>query len=206
MFSIWENNPGLWRPNIWSEFDRRLNEWTWGGTGIWTWMWVRIGVGWLQSRPNCWFCGRMGYNSNSFASWTNRFTFNWTIFFLRVENSSWSPQVHLLGGKEAFLVIIASHLTKKQEEDLLVVLRDNKETTGWTIADIKGLSPSIVQHRIHLIEEAKSKRDPQRRLNPIMQETVRVEILKLLDNEITYPTSNSQWVSPVHAVPKKAGL
>ena len=39
-----------------------------------------------------------------------------------------------------------------------------------------------------------------------MQETIRVEILKLLDNRIIYPISDSQWVSPVHAVPKKAGF
>ena len=53
-----------------------------------------------------------------------------------------------LGEKEALPVIIASHLTEKQEEDLLVVLR-NKEAIGWMMADIKGLSPSIIQHRIH---------------------------------------------------------
>jgi len=37
-----------------------------------------------------------------------------------------------------------------------------------------------------------------------MQEVVRVEILKLLDNEIIYPISDIQWVSLVHVVPKKA--
>ena len=84
------------------------------------------------------------------------------------------------------------------------MLRDNKEAIGWIITDIKGLSPSIVQHRIHLIEKSKSKRDPQRRLNPIMQEVIRVEILKLLDNEIIYPISDCQWVSSVHTVPKKS--
>ena len=102
-------------------------------------------------------------------------------------------------------MIIASHLTKKQEKDLLTVLRKNREAIGWTIADIKGISPSIVQHWIHLIEEAKPKRDPQRRLNPIMQEAICIEILKLLDNIINYPISDSQWV-PVHAVPKKPGF
>ena len=74
------------------------------------------------------------------------------------------------------------------------------------MADIKGLNPSIVQHRIYLIEEAKPKRDPQRRLNPIMQEAVRVKILNLLGNGIIYPISDSQWVSPVHVVPKKANF
>ena len=33
-----------------------------------------------------------------------------------------------------------------------------------------------------------------------------MEILKLLDNGIIYPISDSQWVSPVHVVPKKAGF
>jgi len=37
------------------------------------------------------------------------------------------------------------------------VLRDKKEAIGWTMADIKGLNPSIVHDRIHLIEEAKPK-------------------------------------------------
>jgi len=70
----------------------------------------------------------------------------------------------------------------------------------------KGISPFIVQHRIHLTEEAKPKRDPQRRLNPIMQEAIRTKIVKLLDNGIIYPISDSQWVFPVHTVPKKAGF
>ena len=39
-----------------------------------------------------------------------------------------------------------------------------------------------------------------------MQEVANAEIVKLLDNEIIYPISDSQWVSPVHAVPKKSGF
>ena len=71
---------------------------------------------------------------------------------------------------------------------------------------IKGISPSIVQHRIHLTDEAIPRRDPQCRLNPLMQEAVKTKILKLLDNGIIYPISDSQWVSPVHAIRKKAGF
>jgi len=52
-----------------------------------------------------------------------------------------------LGEKEVFPVIIASHLMEQQEEDLLPVLRKNREAIGWTMANIKGISPSIVQHR-----------------------------------------------------------
>ena len=54
--------------------------------------------------------------------------------------------------------------------------------------------------------DAKPVRDPQRRLNPKMKEVVRKEILKLLEAGIIYPVADSQWVSPVHCVPKKGGI
>ena len=46
----------------------------------------------------------------------------------------------------------------------------------------------------------------QRRLNPNMKEVVKKEIMKLLDAGIIYPISDSQWVSPIHVVPKKGGM
>ena len=39
-----------------------------------------------------------------------------------------------------------------------------------------------------------------------MKEVVRKEILKLLEAGIIYPVVDSQWVSPVHCVPKKGGI
>ena len=39
-----------------------------------------------------------------------------------------------------------------------------------------------------------------------MKEVVRKEILKLLETGIIYPVADSQWVSPVHCVPKKGGI
>jgi len=86
------------------------------------------------------------------------------------------------------------------------ILKRHKEAIGWTMKDIKGISPALVQHRIYLNDEAIPRKDPQRRLNPPMQDAVKTEILKLLDNGIIYPISDSQWVSLVHVVPKKAGF
>jgi hypothetical protein len=103
-------------------------------------------------------------------------------------------------------VIITSYLDDAQEEKLLDVLREHKEAIGWTIDDIKGISPSVVMHKIHLEEDAKPLREPQRRLNPAMQEVVRAKVIKLLDADIVYPISNSKWVSLIHVVPKWAGL
>ena len=56
------------------------------------------------------------------------------------------------------------------------MLKENKKVIGWIMTDIKGLSPSIIQHRIYLIEEAKPKR-----------EAILIEILKMLDSEIINP-------------------
>lgn len=47
-------------------------------------------------------------------------------------------------------------------------------------------------------------RDHQRKLNPAMKEVVLAKILKLLDQGIIYPISDSKWVSPIHVVPKKS--
>ena len=55
-------------------------------------------------------------------------------------------------------------------------------------------------------EEAKTIRQPQRKLNPHMQEVVRAEVLKLLQAGIIYLISDSLWVSPTQVVPKKSGI
>ncbi|GJR59746.1 putative nucleotidyltransferase, ribonuclease H [Tanacetum coccineum] len=47
---------------------------------------------------------------------------------------------------------------------------------------------------------------PQRRLNPKVQDVVKDEIVKLLDSGLIYPISDSPWVSPTHVVPKKGGM
>ena len=39
-----------------------------------------------------------------------------------------------------------------------------------------------------------------------MKEVVRKEILKLLEAGIIYHVADSDWVSPVHCVPKKGGI
>ena len=86
------------------------------------------------------------------------------------------------------------------------VLKEHKTAIGWTIADIKGISPSTCMHRILLEEGAKPSRQPQRRLNPPMMDVVKKEILKLLKVGVIYLISDSNWVSLVQVVPKKIGI
>ncbi|RVW35037.1 hypothetical protein CK203_079865 [Vitis vinifera] len=81
-----------------------------------------------------------------------------------------------------------------------------QESHWMTIYDLKGISPLVCTHHIYMEEDAKPVRQPQRRLNPHMQEVVRGEVLKLLQAGIIYPISDSLWVSPTQVVPKKSGI
>ncbi|XP_058216884.1 uncharacterized protein LOC131327767 [Rhododendron vialii] len=66
-----------------------------------------------------------------------------------------------------------------------------------------------VQKKVFLTEQVndvKPSRQPQRRLNPIMKDVVKAEVLKLLDVGIIYPIADSKWVSPIQVVPKKSGV
>ncbi|CAM8940836.1 unnamed protein product [Rhodiola kirilowii] len=111
-----------------------------------------------------------------------------------------------LGENNTLPVIIKSGLEAEQECRLVKVLRHHKLAIGWTLADLRGVSPTVCMHHILLEDGAKPSREPQRRLNPIMMEIVQKEIQKLLDADIIYPISDSQWVSPVHVVPKKTRI
>ncbi|KAA3473721.1 retroelement pol polyprotein-like [Gossypium australe] len=77
---------------------------------------------------------------------------------------------------------------------------------GWTIADIRGISPSVCMHKIILEDGERGTIDGQRRLNPIMKDVVKKEINKWLDAGIIYPILDSSWMSPVQCVPKKGGI
>jgi len=111
-----------------------------------------------------------------------------------------------LGENETFSVIISSKLNAHQKGKLLQTLKMHKNALGWTIADIKGISPLICTHMIYLEENAKPSREMQRRVNPNMKEVVKNKVIKLLDNGIIYSISDSKWVSPTQVIPKKSGV
>ena len=103
-------------------------------------------------------------------------------------------------------IVISSLLSTSEEGNLLHILRENKQALGWKITDLKDISLEVCTHHIYLEEEAKSVRQPQRRLNPHMQQVVKAEVLKLLQAGIIYPILDSTWVSPTQVVPRKSGV
>ncbi|GJU47158.1 retrovirus-related pol polyprotein from transposon TNT 1-94 [Tanacetum coccineum] len=111
-----------------------------------------------------------------------------------------------LHGDKSFPIIISSELSKKEKMLLLQVLEKRKGVIAWKMSDIKGISPSFYTHKILMEDNFKPVIQPQRRLNPKVQDVVKNEIVKLLDSGLIYPISDSSWVSPIHVVPKKGGM
>ncbi|KAJ9544292.1 hypothetical protein OSB04_023999 [Centaurea solstitialis] len=110
-----------------------------------------------------------------------------------------------LGDSGKLPVIISSSLEADQEEMLVHLLKLHTKAIGWTIADLKGISPTICQHKIILEDKNFNSVEPQRRLNPVMKDVVKKEILKWLDAGIIYPIASSTCVSHAQCVPKKGG-
>ena len=111
-----------------------------------------------------------------------------------------------LESERAMLVTISTALNKNEEQQLLRILRKYKEVISWSIEDLKGISHSICMHKFLLNDDAKTSVEHQRRLNSVMKDVVRKEVLKWLNLGFIYAISDSPWVSPVHVVPKNGGF
>ncbi|GJZ58099.1 reverse transcriptase domain-containing protein [Tanacetum coccineum] len=121
-----------------------------------------------------------------------------------------SMPLRALGPKQYFSrLVLLLIFPGSQEEALLKVLSKYKAAVGWTIANLKGISPSLCMHRIVTDPDLKASRDAQRSFESVIMKggsKGRVEVLKWLDAGIIYPISDSKWVSPTQKVPKKAGI
>ena len=103
-------------------------------------------------------------------------------------------------------MIISAKLSDEETRQLITVLETHRSALGYSLQDLKGISPALCTHRIPIEPDSASSREPQRRLNNAMREVVKKEVLKLLHAGIIYPVPNSEWVSPVQVVPKKGGM
>jgi hypothetical protein len=111
-----------------------------------------------------------------------------------------------LGADKTYPVIVSDELSPEEMDKLLNLLRKHKKVIGYSISDLKGIIPAFCNYRIPLEEQCKPIVEPQRRLSHAMCEVVKKEVIKLLDVGIIYPVPHSEWVSPVHCVPKKGGI
>ena len=116
------------------------------------------------------------------------------------------PHYAFLNGDTQTPVIISSHLSDKETAKLLAVLEKHRSVFGYSLEDLKGISPTLCTHHIPIDSTCTHSREPQRKLNNTMRDVIKKEVLKLLHAGIIYPVPHSKWVSPVQVVPKKGGM
>lgn len=103
-------------------------------------------------------------------------------------------------------VIISTTLSLKHEELLMQILKKYVWAIGWTLTDIREISPSYCMHKIRLEEGKEGSIERQRMLNPAMKEVVKKEIIKWLNPRVIYPIFDNSWVSPVQCILKKGRM
>ena len=69
---------------------------------------------------------------------------------------------------------------------MVETLRKYKEAIAWSMEDLKVIYLSICMHKVLMKENAKPFIGHQRRLNPMMKEVVRKEVLKWLNAGFIY--------------------
>ena len=60
-----------------------------------------------------------------------------------------------LDEKKIYLVIISANLSEQEEERLLKTLKKHHAAIGYTLDDLKGISPTLCQHKIKSEKDAK---------------------------------------------------
>jgi hypothetical protein len=74
---------------------------------------------------------------------------------------------------------------------MLAILEKHRPVFGYSLQDLKGISPTLCIHRIPIDPASTPSRESQCRLNNAMREVVKKAVLKLLHARIIYPVPHS---------------
>ena len=111
-----------------------------------------------------------------------------------------------LNGDRETPVIISDKLSYEETSKLIAILQKHRSVFGYSLQDLKGISPTLCTHRIPIDPSSTPSREPQRRLNNARREVVKKEVPKLLHAGIIYPmphagiiypVPHNEWVRPV---------
>ncbi|GKA50904.1 DNA-directed DNA polymerase [Tanacetum coccineum] len=93
-------------------------------------------------------------------------------------------------------VIVSSLLSNQEKRLLLEVLTKHKKALAWKISDIKGINPSFCTQKILMEENSKPTVQPQRRLNPKVQDVPKkggTTMITNKDNELIPTRTVTGW-------------
>ncbi|CAM8919424.1 unnamed protein product [Rhodiola kirilowii] len=112
-----------------------------------------------------------------------------------------SLRYEFLGPNSSLPIIVNSSLNDIETSKLLDVVRKHKDAIGYSIDDLKGISPNLCMHEINLESDSMPSRERARRLNPIVGKLLRKRSLNCLMRELFSPlrTLNGGFFQiPIH--------
>jgi hypothetical protein len=85
------------------------------------------------------------------------------------------------------------------------LFKEFRDVFAWSYEEMSGINPKIVEHEITTYPDAKPVRQKLRLVNPKKEETIKIEVDKLLKAGFIYPIHLTKWVSNLVLVNKKQG-
>lgn len=111
----------------------------------------------------------------------------------------------LIGSSTDQTTSIARGLPDKIKKELRTMLWKNRDLFAWTAADMSGIHPSVMAHRLSLYKEARPVSQKKRKMGDEKRRAVESEVRKLKEagfvKEVTYTT----WLANVVMVKKANG-
>ena len=111
----------------------------------------------------------------------------------------------LLDDDPEHLAYIGSKLAEDLKSPLTHFLRQNKDVFAWKHADMGGIDPTIITHRLNVNSSFKPVKQKRRSFTPERQKAINEEVGKLLQagaiREVEYP----EWLANVVLVKKANG-
>jgi hypothetical protein len=96
-----------------------------------------------------------------------------------------------LNGDKNTPIIISDKLSDEETSKLISILEKHRLVFGYSLQDLKGISPTLCTHRIPIDPASTPSCEPQCRFNNAMREVMKKEVLKLLHAGIIYPVPHS---------------
>ncbi|XP_017411652.2 uncharacterized protein LOC108323671 [Vigna angularis] len=100
---------------------------------------------------------------------------------------------------------IGGDLTFSEEHDLGRILRNNANLFAWTAADMPGIHPGVMAHKLSIFREARPVAQKKRRVGEEKRQAIQAEVGKLLDAQFIKELTYTTWLSNVVMVKKSNG-
>ena len=111
----------------------------------------------------------------------------------------------LLDNDLEHLAYIGSKLAEDLKNPVIHFLRQNKDVFAWKQADMGGIDPTVITHRLNVSASFKPIKQKRRSFEPKRQKSINEEVSKLLQagaiREVEYP----EWLANVVLIKKANG-